>query len=218
MDRLSQSFAHADRTGKSVALLFIDLDQFKTVNDSLGHDVGDVLLQDVAARMTKVVRAQDTVARQGGDEFLVVLPDLTNPSQASIVAEKLIAALSEPFDVFGHELHIGASVGIATYPKDGRNGEAILKYADIAMYRVKNSGRNSYRFFSPEMHESSVEHQTIANALHNALERHEMSVAYQPLVNAKSGKTIGMEALLRWNNPKLGQVSPMKFVPIAEDS
>lgn len=168
--------------------------------------------------MAKVVRSGDTVARQGGDEFLIVLQGLSDPSQASVVAEKLISALAEPFEVFGHELHIGASIGMASYPKDSRSADTILKYADTAMYRVKNSGRNSYRFFSQDMHESSVEHQTIANALHGALERHETSVLYQPLVNVKTGKTIGMEALLRWNHPKLGTVSPMKFVPIAEDS
>ena len=168
--------------------------------------------------MGKVVRSGDTVARQGGDEFLIVLQGLSDPSQASVVAEKLIAALAAPFEVFGHELHIGASIGMASYPKDSRNPDTILKYADTAMYRVKNSGRNSYRFFSQDMHDSSVEHQTIANALHGALERQETSVVYQPLVNVKSGKTIGMEALLRWNHPKLGAVSPVKFVPIAEDS
>lgn len=168
--------------------------------------------------MSRVVRSGDTVARQGGDEFLIVLQGLSDPSQASVVAEKLISALAAPFEVFGHELHIGASIGMASYPKDSRNPDTILKYADTAMYRVKNSGRNSYRFFSHDMHESSVEHQTIANALHGAVERQETSVVYQPLVNVKTGKTIGMEALLRWNHPKLGAVSPVKFVPIAEDS
>ena len=218
MDRLSQAFANADRSGHNVALLFIDLDQFKSVNDSIGHDVGDLLLKEVAARMSAVVRAQDTVARQGGDEFLIILPDLSNPSLASVVAEKLIATISQPFEIDGHSLHIGASVGIAAYPRDAKDAGTLLKYADTAMYGVKTSGRNSYRFFSPDMHESSVEHQVIANALHYALERQEMSVAYQPLMNVKSGKTIGMEALLRWNNPKLGSVSPVKFIPIAEDS
>lgn len=218
MDRLNQAFANADRSGHSVALMFIDLDQFKSVNDSIGHDVGDLLLKEVACRMSGVVRAQDTVARQGGDEFLVILPDLPNPSLASIVAEKLIAAISQPFEIQGHSLHVGASVGIAAYPRDAKDSGTLLKYADTAMYGVKTAGRNSYRFFSPDMHESSVEHQVIAGALHYALERQEMSVAYQPLVNVKSGKTIGMEALLRWNNPKLGSVSPMKFIPIAEDS
>lgn len=168
--------------------------------------------------MCGVVRAQDTVARQGGDEFLVILPDLPNPSLASIVAEKLIAAISQPFEIGGHSLHVGASVGIAAYPRDAKDRGTLMKYADTAMYRVKNSGRNSYRFFSQDMHDSSMEHQTIANALHDALEKGETSVAYQPLINFKSGKTIGMEALLRWNNSKLGQVSPTKFIPIAEDT
>lgn len=217
MDRLSQAFAHADRSGRSVALLFLDLDRFKAVNDSIGHDIGDLLLKEVACRMCGVVRAEDTVARQGGDEFLIVLPDLADPSVASVVAEKLIAALSKPFDVAGHELHIGASIGIAAYPKDGRDGETLLKYGDIAMYRVKSSGRNSYRFFSSEMHDSSVEQLSLASALHRAVERQETSVEFQPLVNVSSGKIIGMEALLRWKHPEFGSVPPMKFIPIAED-
>ena len=218
MDRLSQAFANADRNAHHVALLFIDLDQFKAVNDSIGHEVGDLLLKEVACRMVGVVRAQDTVARMGGDEFLVVLPDLVDASHASVVAEKLIAAISQPFSVQGHSLHVGASIGIASYPNDAKDSGTIMKFADSAMYEVKNSGRNSYRFFSKDMHEASVEHQKIANALHDALERGEMFLRYQPLVSVKTGKTIGMEALLRWDNPELGSVSPMKFIPIAEDS
>lgn len=217
-DRLTRAFAHADRNGKSVALMFLDLDHFKTINDSIGHDVGDLLLKEVAIRMSGVVRAEDTVARQGGDEFLVVLPDLADPSLASIVAEKLIAAISKPFEIDGHSLHVGASIGIASYPRDAQDVDTLMKYGDTAMYRVKNSGRNSYRFFSQEMHQFSVEHQKIADALHGALERHETSLDYQSVVDVVSGKIVGMEALLRWKNPELGQVSPMKFIPIAEDS
>lgn len=218
MDRLTHAFAHADRNGNSVALMFIDLDQFKSVNDSLGHDVGDLLLKEVATRMRGVVRSEDTVARSGGDEFLVVLPDLNDPTHASRVAEKLIAAVSEPFEIRGHELHVGASVGISVYPKDGSDAETLLKYGDTAMYRAKDSGRNGYRFFSPEMHASSVERQSLTNALHRALERQETAVVYQPIVQAGSGKVLGMEALLRWNHPEYGSVSPAKFIPIAEDS
>lgn len=186
MDRLSQAFANADRNGHNVALLFIDLDQFKAVNDSIGHDVGDLLLKEVACRMVGVVRAQDTVARMGGDEFLVILPDLTDASHAALVAEKLIAAISRSFSIKGHVLHIGASIGIASYPNDAGDGRTIMKFADSAMYEVKNSGRNSYRFFSKDMHEASMEHQKIANALHDALGRNEMSLQYQPLVNVRS--------------------------------
>ncbi|MDQ1343559.1 MAG: hypothetical protein QG650_278 [Patescibacteria group bacterium] len=217
-DRLRKACLHADRSGSSAALLFIDLDHFKAVNDSIGHDVGDLLLKEVAYRMKAVVRSEDTVARQGGDEFLIVLPDLHDAAYAGNVAEKIVLVLSEPFELRGHEVHIGASIGIATYPKDAPDAESLMKFGDIAMYQVKNSGRHGYRFFSSEMHETSLERQIMANALHHAVEKGELSVEFQSIVDTSGTNMLGMEALLRWKNPELGSVSPAKFIPIAEDT
>jgi diguanylate cyclase (GGDEF)-like protein/PAS domain S-box-containing protein len=217
-DRLEAACTHIDRHGGFAALLFVDLDHFKEVNDSDGHGVGDLLLKEVAARMLATVRSEDTVARLGGDEFLIILPDIADASHAAAVAEKMIESLSETFLIEGREIHIGASIGIATYPKDAKDADALLKYGDIAMYQVKGSGRNGFQFFSPEMHEASVEGRKYANALRHAIERKEFSLNYQRIVDPKTEKVLGMEALLRWNNEELGNVSPAKFIPIAEDT
>lgn len=217
-DRLAMAVSHANRIGTNVAVMFVDLDNFKSVNDSIGHDVGDVILKEATSRMLSIVRNEDTVARQGGDEFIIVLSELHDPQQASIVAQKILDELRRPFEVGGHELHLGASIGISTYPKDAKETQDLIKFADIAMYRAKSSGRNAYRFFAPDMHKASVERQIIVSSLHRALSRDELSVRYQPLVRAKTEETVGMECLIRWNSPNLGFVPPDRFIPVAEET
>ncbi|NRH20838.1 EAL domain-containing protein [Candidatus Gracilibacteria bacterium] len=216
LNGLKASLAHANRMGTSVALMFIDLDRFKHINDTYGHHIGDELLRQVAIRMQECIRIEDNIGRQGGDEFLLAISDLKNSDAASSVATKIINFLGKPFVIHGHEMFIGSSIGIALYPEDTRNIDDLQRLADLAMYSVKNNGRNDYSFYSIEMQKSSQEYQMIITALHHAIEREEFSMVYQPIVNVRSGKIEGMEALLRWNQPELGEVSPTKFIPIAE--
>lgn len=200
-----------------VAVLFIDLDRFKEVNDTLGHSPGDILLAEVARRLRKNLRPDDLVARLGGDEFVVAIPCPQGAESARMLVEKLSSALSEPMVIAGHEVFVRASVGISMYPDDAKSKEALLQAADIAMYRAKEAGRNSYRFFNQAMSEQMKGRMTIENSLHRALERKEFELHYQPRVNLSTLQVAGFEALIRWNHPQLGRIAPLEFIPIAEE-
>jgi diguanylate cyclase (GGDEF)-like protein/PAS domain S-box-containing protein len=216
-DRLTQAISLANRHRQKLALLFLDLDRFKHINDSLGHAVGDRLLQSVAQRLSACVRSSDTVSRQGGDEFVVLLSELTRAQDATVIADKILLAIATPYLIDQHELHISASIGIVTYPDDGTEAETLMKNADIAMYHAKDAGRNNYQFFKPEMNVHAVERQSLEEGLRHALERQELVLHYQPKINLQTGSIIGAEALVRWRHPKRGVVPPAKFIPIAEE-
>ena len=216
-DRCRHLIHAAERHGQSVAVMFIDLDHFKTVNDSLGHRVGDAVLVALAQRLRQEVRAQDTVARLGGDEFVLLLPE-TDADGAACVAQKIVAAAQEPFQAYGHELTVTPSVGIALYPRDGVDLDALARAADVAMYRAKEDGRNTWRFFTAELQAHSDRALMVSNALRRALERDQFSLAFQPQMDLDSGRIVGAEALLRWQHPDLGWVSPAEFIPIAESN
>jgi diguanylate cyclase (GGDEF)-like protein len=198
--------------------MYLDLDNFKEVNDTLGHAVGDALLRQVAQRLTAAVRGEDVVARLGGDEFLIVAGGLSHGDEAAAVAEKVIAAFTEPFTVDERELTTSPSIGIAIYPDDGTEPMVLLRNADLAMYEAKDSGRNMYRFYNRSIHDLSLQRLEIGRCLRGALERQELHVVYHPLVRADSGCIIGSEALLRWNSPELGEVQPSTFIPVAEQN
>jgi len=215
-DRFEQAMALARRNQTSVALLYLDLDDFKAVNDSLGHSSGDLLLCDVAQRLTQAVRASDTVSRQGGDEFLIVMGSLGDDSDAAAMAAKISDLLTTPFQVNGLEVSTTGSLGIALFPADGDDFETLLKNADMAMYRAKESGRNAFRFYDAEMNTNVIEHLHLISGIRTALARNEFSLHYQPQFDLKSGRIIGAEALIRWRHPELGLVPPLKFIPVAE--
>ncbi|QSI75933.1 EAL domain-containing protein [Niveibacterium microcysteis] len=217
-DRLSQSLARAHRERTMVGLLFLDLDRFKMINDSLGHHAGDRLLQQVAERVRTCVRDSDTICRQGGDEFIIVLNDMPNTRAPARVAEKILGSLAEPFDVDTHRIGTSFSIGIAVYPNDGRDPESLMKNADTAMYHAKESGRNTFRFFTEAMNANALERLQLENALRQAVERNELTLYYQPQVSLKDGMVVGAEALLRWQHPQRGFISPARFIPIAEES
>lgn len=216
-DRITQSIALASRNNKSIALLFLDLDHFKYINDSLGHAIGDQLLQAAAKRLQASVRGSDTVSRQGGDEFVILLSELTHAEHAATGANKILLALSLPYSIEGHDLHIDGSIGISIYPSDGKDAETLIKNADTAMYHAKESGRNNFQFFTSEMNMKSVQRQSIESSLRRALERDEFLLHYQPKVNLVTGEITGVEALIRWQHPDHGLIAPAQFVPIAED-
>ena len=216
-DRCQHALSAAQRARQSVALMFLDLDHFKNVNDSLGHRVGDEVLIELATRLKAAVREQDTVSRLGGDEFILLLPD-TDAAGAARVADKLLHAALMPFQIEEHELTVTPSIGIALYPKDGADLDTLSKCADAAMYRAKEDGRNSYRFFTAEIQARSDRTLLLHNALRRALARDQLEVHYQPQISMETGRTIGAEALLRWHHPELGDVSPAEFIPIAESS
>ncbi|MBU1225315.1 MAG: EAL domain-containing protein [Gammaproteobacteria bacterium] len=216
-DRLGQAIELARRQGRQLALMFMDLDQFKHVNDSLGHPMGDQLLQSVAQRLVGCVRQSDTVSRQGGDEFVLLLPYIEHAEDAALSAQKVLAALAPPHHLDEHDLHIGASIGISIYPNDGRDAETLIKCADTAMYDAKESGRNTYKFFEPRMNAQAVQRQSIEASLRLALERQEFVLHYQPKIDLQRGTTTGVEALIRWQHPQRGLLAPAQFVPIAED-
>jgi diguanylate cyclase (GGDEF)-like protein/PAS domain S-box-containing protein len=218
MDRLAQAIALAKRHHSKTAVLFLDLDHFKTVNDSLGHSVGDALLKEAGRRLADAMRAIDTVARLGGDEFLIVLADLTQARQAETVARKLIERLSEPYHLDERELFVTASVGIALYPDDADTPEDLLRHADAALYQAKRSGRNAHRFYTAALNEAMTKRLDIETALRGALARQELALHYQPLVEVRSGRIVGAEALIRWTHPKLGAVPPVEFIPLAEEN
>ena len=217
-DRIRQMINQERRRNERGAVLFIDLDQFKTINDSLGHDVGDLLLKIVAERLVSSLRSEDTVARQGGDEFIVALPSIANAQDAGTVAQKLLDALIMPYQIKGRELHTSASIGIAIFPDDGKDGETLLKNSDIAMYHAKEAGRNNCQFFTPRMNQQAAERQSLGTCLRHALERNELLLHFQPMVEMASGKLMGMEVLLRWQHPEQGLIPPLKFIPLAEET
>jgi diguanylate cyclase (GGDEF)-like protein len=215
--RLAQSLALAHRHGKRVALMYLDVDHFKHVNDSLGHAIGDQLLQSAAKRLQACVRNSDTVSRQGGDEFVVLLAEVEGVNDAALAAEKLIAAMAAPHLIGGHQLHVTLSIGISIYPDDGKNVETMIRNADTAMYHAKNSGRNNYKAFTPDMNAHEVARRSIEEALHRALEQHGLMLHYQPKVKLETGAITGVEALLRLQQHDRSLVFPAQFVRIAED-
>lgn len=217
-DRLAQAIADARRNHGIVALVFVDLDNFKTINDSLGHAQGDALLQGVARTLVDNVRGSDTVCRQGGDEFLLILKGLPDIDAVGPIVSKLLEAVCQPFDVDGVALTTSASAGVAIWPSDGQDFDALLQCADTAMYRAKEEGRNGYRFFDENMNRESLERLTIRQGLRQALDRGEFVLHYQPQVDLTTGCVVGFEALLRWQHPQWGLVSPARFVPVAEES
>ncbi len=217
-DRAEMALHHAKRQGHRVAILFIDLDRFKTINDSLGHEIGDVLLKQASERILATVRAGDTVCRLGGDEFVVLLPDVDEAEDAERVADKLIAAVNRPYLIDSHELLITCSAGIAIYPEHGGDIDTLQRNADAAMYAAKNSGRNTSLFYSPEMNAEALEYLTMENGLRRAVERDELFLEYQPQVDLADGRIVGMEALIRWRHPERGVLMPGVFIGIAEES
>jgi diguanylate cyclase (GGDEF)-like protein/PAS domain S-box-containing protein len=217
-DRLSQAILSANREEWQLGLLFVDLDQFKVVNDTFGHVVGDELLQQVAARIRDCVREADTVARFGGDEFVILLQDIEDPDVAVTISSKVIEAVTKSFKLYGREIFIGASIGITIYPEDAGTADALLRNADMAMYQAKAHGRNTYQFFTASMQRQTIERQQLEQDLRLSIEREELEVYYQPVVLSDTGKVSSLEALLRWNHPKKGLITPDVFIPIAEDS
>jgi diguanylate cyclase (GGDEF)-like protein/PAS domain S-box-containing protein len=217
-DRISQAIALATRQKRRMAVLFLDLDNFKYVNDSLGHAVGDKLLQSVAQRLLASLRASDTVSRQGGDEFVMLLSSLDSEEDAAASAKRILRSLNEPHTLGEQTLHINASLGISLYPKDGAVAEALIQNADTAMYHAKQNGRNNFQFFKPEMNERAVARQSIENSLRHAVNRDEFKLHYQTKVDLKTGRILGVEALIRWYRPNGEVVPPVRFVPVAEES
>lgn len=218
MDRMEQAILDSNRTEKSIALLFLDLDNFKAINDTLGHIIGDALLKQASERLSECVRATDTVARLGGDEFLIMLREFTNTDDIRKIGNKILEAFRTPFQIEQRSLYSTASIGISMYPGDGDDAHDLLKSADTAMYQAKDDGRNRYCFFSSAMNERSLRRMEIENHLRKALVNNEFSLVYQPQVQLTSKTYSGVETLLRWNNPKLGLVSPAEFIPIAEET
>jgi diguanylate cyclase (GGDEF)-like protein len=217
-DRLNQAISLARRNHSQLAVLFLDLDGFKHINDSLGHSVGDKLLQSVAGRLSACVRKSDTVSRQGGDEFVILLSEVTHATDAAIIAVKINADLKRRQRIGNGRLRISASIGISTYPNDGEDAETLIKNADTAMYDAKQSGRDKYRFFRSQMSLQPVERQSLEGQLRYALERQELLLHYQPKVNLKTGAIAGVEALLRWQHPERGLLLPRQFLAVAEDT
>lgn len=216
-DRLQMAIKKNQRNNEKIAVLFIDLDHFKQINDSLGHPIGDKLLIQVALRLQSILRECDTIARMGGDEFNILIDSLIQIENLIDIAEKLIYAFKEPFSVEGHILHTTLSIGIALSPDDGTSSELLLKNADTAMYRAKNEGRNTYRFYANEMGDKAFERVIMENSLRIALKEHQFAVYYQPQVDLLSHKWVGMEALVRWIHPTLGVISPGSFIPLCEE-
>jgi diguanylate cyclase (GGDEF)-like protein/PAS domain S-box-containing protein len=216
-DRVNQAITAAPRHGKKVAILFLDLDGFKHINDSLGHGIGDKLLQSIAKRLVDCVRASDTVSRQGGDEFVVLLSEVAHAPDTAVTARRMLQTVAEPHCVDQHELHVTTSIGLSVYPDDGMDAETLIKNADTAMYQAKENGRQSYQFFKPAMNVRAVERQSIEESLRRAVERQEFTLHYQPKINLRTRGITGAEALIRWTHPTRGPVSPAHFIPVAED-
>ncbi len=217
-DRLPQALRQAKRRNNSVALLFLDVDHFKLINDSIGHAAGDELLRGFAERLTACVRSGDTVSRHGGDEFVIVLKDILQSNHVGVICENIFRAVAEPFQILGHKIHTTCSIGIALYPQDGDDAETLSKFADMALYRAKDLGRGNFQFFSSEMNQRTLERVTLESALRSAIANDQLYMHYQPLVDLHTGQVISLEALLRWNHPELGMVAPDRFISVAEES
>ena len=217
-DRLTHAMAQADRYHQKLAVMFLDLDRFKAINDTLGHNVGDQLLKIAAERLRSCVRDSDTVARLGGDEFTVIVEDIVEDHDAAAVAQKILDTLSQPFNLYGHEVFISVSVGVTLYPSDDENADNLLRNADSAMYRAKEFGRNNFQFYVAEMNIKARERLMLESSLRRALDRNEFMLYYQPRVSLQSGRVIGAEALLRWRHPELGLVPPSEFIPILDET
>ena len=217
-DRLTQCLVNAERQDAMLAVLFLDLDRFKLVNDSLGHSIGDLLLKAAAERLQDCLRDADTIARMGGDEFTAILSDITSPNDVAAVTRRLCDAISAPFLLEGQELFVTASIGVSLYPNDGTDVEALVKNADSAMYRAKEKGRNNYQFYTQALNATAVKRIQLETCLRRAVERHEFVLHYQPRVDVCTGKILGAEALVRWMHPKLGLISPTAFIPMAEET
>jgi diguanylate cyclase (GGDEF)-like protein len=215
-ERLERAIQVASRNGKPLVVLFLDLDSFKMVNDTMGHAQGDELLKEVAERLKSSLRKSDTVARIGGDEFLIIIQNIGDKQAVEVCLDKIISKFKEPFNLNNYELYITPSIGVVVYPTDGENTETLIKNADIAMYKAKERGGNSFEFCTPFLKNSVIEEMKLANDLYRALERNELEVFYQPQVKAKSGEIIGLEALVRWNNRELGLLNPEGFIAITE--
>lgn len=218
MDRLSHAIASARRKQTSIAVIFVDLDNFKQINDSLGHSVGDKLLQKVSQRLSLCTRGNDTIARLGGDEFLIIITDVAETYRFDVIVQKIIDSIGHHYEIDNRELYIGASAGIAIFPSDGDEPEILLRNADAAMYQSKKSGRNTYRYFTAEMNEALLARMEYETCLRNAIQNNELSLVYQPIYDVQDKQIAGIEALLRWETPGLGKVDPEIFIPIAEDS
>jgi diguanylate cyclase (GGDEF)-like protein/PAS domain S-box-containing protein len=216
-DRVGQSIALAARHMKKVAVLFLDLDGFKHINDSLGHPIGDKLLQSIAKRLVDCGRSSDTISRQGGDEFVVLLSEIEQSDDAAITARRMLQAVAEPHSIDQHDLHVTASIGLSICPDDGQDADTLIKNADTAMYQAKENGHQSYQFFKPAMNVRAVERQSIEESLRRALERQEFALQYQPIIDLRTGEITGAEALIRWTHPTRGPVPPVQFIPVAED-
>jgi diguanylate cyclase (GGDEF)-like protein len=217
-DRLNQAIETARRQGRRFAVLFLDLDRFKHINDSLGHAIGDQLLQSVSQRLRDCIRHSDTISRHGGDEFVVLLAHITQAEDAALIAQNMLKALTVPHRIDQNEVHVSVSIGISVYPDDGQDAEALLKSADSAMYYAKENGRNNYKFFGQEMNVRAVQRHSLEACLRLGLERQEFLLHYQPRINLQRKQIVGAEALVRWNHPEWGLVPSSQFVPIAEDS
>jgi len=216
-DRLTQSMSLAQRHRQKLAVLYLDVDRFKHINDSLGHGIGDRVLQSVAQRLLTCVRSSDTVSRHGGDEFVILLADAVHAQDAIVSVDKILLALAAPHHVEQHDLSITASIGIAIYPDDGTDAETLMKHADFAMLHAKDSGRNNYQFFKPEMNARALERQSLETGLRHALEQQQFVLHYQPKINLETGAIVGVEALIRWRHPQRGLLAPGHFIPVAEE-
>lgn len=218
MDRVEQAIIKARKKNTIMAFLFLDLDRFKMTNDTLGHNMGDKLLQAIANRLIVATEDSDTVARLGGDEFVILLGDIDSMQQAEITAQKLLHSIEKPIQIENHNLKITASLGISFYPRDGHDYESLMKSADLSMYHAKDNGRNTYRVYEPEMNRRVLNHMQLDNALRDAVKNDELYLVYQPLIDLKQNKVVGFEALMRWHSKTLGQVGPVDFIPMAEEN
>lgn len=216
--QLRQLLQQAHRNPRSLAVMFVDLDRFKQINDTLGHRIGDLMLVEVARRLQSCVRETDIAARRGGDEFTVLLDGIRRGQDAARVARKILTEIAKPYSIAGHELFLTASVGMSLFPADGADSEALVRNADIAMYRAKARGGNTYQFFMPEMTDRAMERMEMENSLHQALEREQFVLYYQPQVDLTSGRIVAMEALIRWQHPEAGMIFPDEFIPLAEET
>lgn len=217
-ERLTQALARAERYRKQLAVLFIDLDRFKIINDTLGHAAGDRLLTQLAAHLRSCLREGDTIGRQGGDEFVVLIEDVSDPQHTTNVAKKILETVAQPYILSGQTVHVTASIGISLYPDDGSDQQTLLKNADIAMYRAKEQGKNNLQYYSAQMNQHSLERLALETSLRGAIERKEFLVHYEPKIDMRSGQITGVEALVRWIHPELGMVAPARFIPLAEET